>query len=444
MALTSVPFEPGHRVQLIASGYDATIKSTFGAGGQGIVYCVDVAGSLYALKWYHPFYLPHDPRLRSRLAEAIERKSPDHRFLWPIELVESKGQPSFGYLMLVRPQKYKPSSALLGVAGKRLDPSLAVRTMACLNVAESFHQLHAKGFCYQDINLNNLFLDPTTGAVCICDNDNVDVNGMPGAIYGTKKFMAPEVVRHEILPNTATDLFSMAVLFFYLLHSWHPLDGRREFETDMLGPDDELRLYGSQPVFIFDPQDDSNGPVPGVHDSVVRRWKSLTESVRKLFVQSFTTGLAPAGRAMQTAWLPALSRMNDLLLSCPQCGYEQALANTSDPVNAGSSFACVACNAAIPSPLRLVIGRESILLSPSRALYPHHLSSGDGYRFDTAAALVQPHPTNANILGLRNLTKSSWSAGLPDGRKITVEPERSVGLVSGLAIDFGSRRGLVR
>ena len=30
------------------------------------------------------------------------------------------------------------------------------------------------------------------------------------------------------LPSSRTDLFSMAVLFSYVLLGWHPLDGRRE------------------------------------------------------------------------------------------------------------------------------------------------------------------------------------------------------------------------
>ena len=166
--------------------------------------------------------------------------------------------------------------------------------MLCLNIAESFFQLHAKGFCYQDISLDNLFFNPSNGAVCVVDNDNVDVNGMPGAIYGTRKFMAPEVVRREAFPSTATDLFSMAVLFFYLLHSWHPLDGRREAEIMILDDEEVVKLYGTQPLFIFDPQDASNGPISGMHDSVVRRWKSLSETMRKLLTRSFTAGINPS------------------------------------------------------------------------------------------------------------------------------------------------------
>ncbi len=40
--------------------------------------------------------------------------------------------------------------------------------------------------------------------------------------------IAPEVVRGEAVPSTQTDLFSLAVLLFYLFHVHHPPEGSRE------------------------------------------------------------------------------------------------------------------------------------------------------------------------------------------------------------------------
>ena len=61
-------------------------------------------------------------------------------------------------------------------------------------------KLHAKGLCYQDINFGNLFFDPETGEACICDNDNVDIDGSPSQMAGTFGFQAPEIVRGEAYP----------------------------------------------------------------------------------------------------------------------------------------------------------------------------------------------------------------------------------------------------
>ena len=84
-------------------------------------------------------------------------------------------------------------------------------------IADSFLKLHAKGLCYQDINFGNIFLDPVLGDICICDNDNVDINGERGGVFGTKKFMAPEIVRCEKRPDANTDLYSLAVVLFEML-----------------------------------------------------------------------------------------------------------------------------------------------------------------------------------------------------------------------------------
>ena len=68
------------------------------------------------------------------------------------------------------------------MAPRRLAPSLTARANACCLIADSFLKLHAKGLCYQDINFGNIFLDPVLGDICICDNDNVDINGERGEI----------------------------------------------------------------------------------------------------------------------------------------------------------------------------------------------------------------------------------------------------------------------
>ena len=52
------------------------------------------------------------------------------------------------------------------------------------------------------------------------------------------------------------------------------------------------------PLFVFDPDDESNRPVPGVHDNVVVIWPALPLFVRRLFTRSFTVGL----RDVQGGW----------------------------------------------------------------------------------------------------------------------------------------------
>ncbi len=82
---------------------------------------------------------------------------------------------------------------------------------------------------------------------------------------GTWGFMAPEVCRREVEPNAATDRFSLAILLFYIFMLGHPLKGKRELELafDKSDIDGSRRLCGDDPVFVFDPANASNRPIPG-------------------------------------------------------------------------------------------------------------------------------------------------------------------------------------
>jgi DNA-binding helix-hairpin-helix protein with protein kinase domain len=307
------------------NGRPGSVGVLLGAGGQGEVYHVMVEGLPFALKWYHRHYVTLDVGLRTRLERTIRRGAPTPDFLWPLDLVEIPGSGSFGYVMPLRSDGFRGMRDLIAPTPQRLSLSLADRAHVCLQLANAFLELHAGGFCYQDINFGNIFLDPDTARILICDNDNVNIDGADASIYGARKFMAPEVVRRELLPNSRTDLFSMAVLFFYTLLGWHPLDGRREYDAALLDPDTEHKLYGTEPLFLFDPANDANGPVAGFHDPIVARWNSLNTELRALFIRSFGEGLRdPSARVLETEWRAPLQAVIDAAFACAGCGYEHA------------------------------------------------------------------------------------------------------------------------
>ncbi len=438
----------GQTVHMQRSDADGKIEAFIGSGAQGEVYQATWAGQPVALKWYFPQYVQQDPELRKRIEWIIQSGPPNDRFLWPLELAFQSTDPeSFGYLMPLRAARFKGMADLMM---RRIDPSFRALVTAGIELAHSYFQLHASGLCYRDISFGNVFFDPASGEVRICDNDNVDINNKPGAIGGTIRFMAPEIVRSEAAPDTQTDLFSLAVLLFYLLFNHHPLEGKRESAIRCFDLPAMTKLYGKEPLFIFDPQDDSNRPVPGEHDNAIAFWSLYPEFLRKLFTRAFTVGIHDPnqGRVRESEWRSALLRLRDSILYCPHCGAENfydadALRATRQPPH------CWACQTTVPLPPRLRIqhGGEAliVMLNHDTKLFAHHLASNGPYALNaTPLAAVMQHPTNPQIWGLQNLSADKWVVTASDGVVRDVPPGRSVTLAQATRINFGQSEGEIR
>jgi DNA-binding helix-hairpin-helix protein with protein kinase domain len=425
---------PGQTLRTV-KGRGGRIGPLLGAGGQGEVYQVTVEGQPFALKWYHRHYIEIDVGLRTRLERTIRRGAPTNDFLWPLDLVDIHGAGSFGYVMPLRADSFRSIRDIIAPPPQRLNLSLAQRAHVCLQLANAFLELHAGGFCYQDINFGNIFLDPDTARILICDNDNVNIDGADASIYGARKFMAPEVVRRERLPDSRTDFFSMAVLFFYTLLGWHPLDGRREYSAQILDAETENRLYGTEPLFLFDPADMSNGPVSGFHDPIVARWNSLNGALRALFVRSFGAGLHdPSARVLETEWRAPLQALIDTAFACAACGYEHGVDWRGEVLT--GPYACVACGAPDGAPDALRVGRRMFSLSAGRTISADALGGA-------CRASVDAHPTRPELLGLCNRGQTQWQATPPNGQSQTINAGQTVRLLPGLQIQFGSETGVV-
>ncbi len=411
-----------------------TIDTYLGAGTQGEVYRAHANGQEVAIKWYFPHYIQNDQQLWQRLENAVRKGSPDNNFLWPLELVMQKKGVSFGYVMPLRPSNFK---SIVDLMLRRAEPSFYALISACLQLSESFLQLHAKGFCYRDINFNNVFFDPNTGDILICDNDNVDVNGATGAINGTPRFMAPELVRGDSPPNTESDLFSLAILLFYMLMLHHPLEGKKEASIRCFDQSAMNKLYGTEPLFIFDPQDKSNAPVFGLHDNALVYWTLYPQFLRDVFTRAFTLGINDQhGRIRENEWRVILINLRDSIFYC-RCGGQ----NFYDVNNVNH---CWACNKPLVYPPRLHINNAVVMLNHDTMLYPHHTDQTQKFNFSKPQAAVNRHPQDPNRWGLQNIGSSAWTITLPDNSVKTVDPQRSVNLAAGISINFGNTTAEIR
>ncbi len=427
---------PGSEVDLPQTRRHGAVRRFIGEGSQGAVYDVvlEPTGEHHALKWYFP--ARGNERQRATIDELIDRGSPDDRFLWPTEIALITGNPSFGYVM---PLRDRSSVGLADLLTGKVDVPFSTICTLGTELADTFLSLHSQGLCYRDISFGNVFFDPSTGRPLICDNDNVGVDGASAsAVLGTRRFMAPEIVRRESAPSTATDLYSLSVLLFYLLMVGHPLVGRRELEFDVWDDKAESILFGRDPRFVFDPRDSSNAPVPELHGSVATNWDLYPDFIKRLFTQAFTDGLTDPtnGRVRESVWRSALARLRDLVLRCPACSKESFWRENVTRVT------CWSCDRKLNDPVRLEIDGRPLVLNRDTLVCHHHLRLD--YDFKTVVGRVIQHPTSPDRWGLRNESPEPWNVVLPSNERTTADPGRSVGLLPGTRIQIGPVSATIR
>jgi serine/threonine protein kinase len=434
--------KPGQVIQCQPSGMPCTIETLLGAGGQGEVYKAELGGEAVAVKWFFPHMAT--PEQLASMQLLVRKGPPSEHFLYPMEITTAAGVQGFGYIMPLRPKRFKN---IVDLMTRRIEPTFRALATAGLNLSHNYLLLHSQGLCYRDISFGNAFFDPDNGDILIADNDNVSVDGAGVlGVLGTPRFMAPEIVRGEAFPSTQTDLFSLSVLIFYMLMVAHPLEGKKEAAIKALDLPAMTKLYGKEPIFIFDPNDDSNAPVPGIHDNALAFWRIYPQFLRDIFIRAFTIGIRDPknGRVRESEWRGTMVELRDVIFYCPHCSLENFYDSQALKASGGNPGLCWACAAQLRLPPRIRIGKSVVMLNHDTKLFPHHTDDQKLYDFSAPVAAVAVHPTNPNIWGLKNLSGDKWFITAADGSVKDVEPQRSVTLAVGTKINFGKSEGEIR
>ena len=402
------------KVSLVGGG-TATIIKELGRGGQGIVYLVEVCGEKKALKWY--LNAPNDKFYRN-LEHNIASGAPSDAFLWPEYLTENQNG-SFGYIMKLRPQNYYEFGNFL--LAKVAFKSFTAMLSAAMKICNGFMMLHRFGYSYQDLNDGNFFIDPQTGDVLICDNDNVMPQGEKSGIMGKARYMAPEIVAGGV-PDKYSDRFSLSVILFMLFYANHPFEGAKVVACPCMTESFEKRFYGSEALFIYDPNDKTNLPVRGIHQNVIRRWPVFPKLLRDTFTEEFSQNKlkTPNSRMIEQNWEKVISQVRDCLVVCPHCG-EESFTDTSQ-----TSSKCMNCGADIDLSRRLVFSNRSLPLTNKTAIYVDNDNKLDG--------MVTIDSTGFPLI--KNVSTETWTVETQSGKVKTVNPQDIIPIKGGLKISF--------
>ena len=406
--------KPKQKVNLTIGG-SATVIKELGRGGQGIVYLVELGGKQMALKWYHN---PPDDKFYKNLERNVSQGAPSDAFIWP-EYVTMKENGSYGYLMKLRPNNYFEfgNYLLAKVSFKSFTAMLA----AAMKICDGFMVLHRFGYSYQDLNDGNFFIDPQTGDVLICDNDNVMPQGEKSGIMGKARYMAPEIVDGGI-PDKYSDRFSLSVILFMLFYANHPFEGAKVVACPCMTEAYEKKFYGSEAIFIYDKDNNANRPVRGIHQNAIRRWPVFPAVLRDAFIEEFSVDKLknPTKRMLEQNWKKIIEQARDELIVCPSCNEETFVEGSS------AVGKCVNCGKPIDLSQRLIIGTRSLPLTPKTEIFIDNDNQPDA---------VVSKDTNG-ILLIQNTSPDKWTVETPSGKIKVVESQSIMPVKTGLKITF--------
>ncbi len=422
-------FQKGQRIRTVSGG-ELEVVQKLGEGGQGVVYKVNYNGKQLALKWYFGNKLSNADKFYRNIQNNIKQGAPTSSFLWPLEITEYF-EGSFGYLMELRPSEYKDFSLFLLAKVHFANIEAIINTALC--ITNGFRELHNKGYSYQDLNDGNFFVNPKTGDVLICDNDNVAPYGENLGIAGKCRYMAPEVVMGKKRPDSHTDRFSLAVVLYMLLFLNHPLEGKRTM-CPCLTEELERKFYGSDPVFVWDPSNDTNRPVRGVHTNEIKLWPLYPEFVRKTFEKAFShevmVGNDTTHRVIEKEWQEVFTTLRDLTVKC-SCGSETFI------VPSQQTCKCINCGKNFERPPILKVKKYHAALAAGKKLYACHVQY-DSDDFREARGEVISSRNNPALLGLRNDSNNTWEAILPNGTSKGYLNGQVIKIGKGIKINFGN------
>lgn len=373
------------------NGKTIKIIDLLGEGGQGEVYLVNDGNKDYAFKYY--FDIPSED-FKYNLRNNIRKGAPSDVFLWPKEYIEFDDE-TCGYIMDLRPKNYLSFVSYLNGINKFKNQKTLINW--CIELCLAFKKLHEMGYSYQDLNDGSFFLDPDTGKILICDNDNVTANQKNLGVLGKMRYMAPEIVVGKNMPDTHSDRFSLGIILFLTLCLGNPFEGELLKKYDFVDENSEREMFGTNPVFIMHKTDKSNRPIRGYHTAVIKRWPYLPIYIKEAFHRTFVDGIKDRenGRTTEIEWIKVLTKYRDELLMCG-CGKEYIYGFEETNLNTN----CPHCNKPTKAFCYIQIGKRRVALEPNKMIYKFHLDKYSS-EYNEPLGKVITNKNNPSLWGIK-------------------------------------------
>lgn len=309
-------YEMLHEGDLLISHYNNIYKigRMLGVGGQGESYEVECNQRQYCLKMFYPGVITAE-RVE-HILKMIAENAPGDEFIWPLDIVKMGN--SYGCVQKMISKEYRP---WIDILRGKVDISLNILCKIGERLALALEKLHLRQYVL--LLEYDYYFNPVNGEVLITCWEKIEKESDVVHIIGTPGLTAPEIIRNEANATIKSDLYVLAVYYFYVLTLSHPLEGKKEALYKCMPAEKQKELYGDNPVFIFDKGNLSNRPVPGYHDNAIIYWKLYPEYLKKMFYRVFSNGCRDIGkRPSEKEWVDVFRRLQTDLRKCPRCGAE--------------------------------------------------------------------------------------------------------------------------
>lgn len=199
-------------------------------------------------------------------------------------------------------------------------------------LARKCHELHLKGLMIaNEWNEENILISTTDYSVSITDVYAMNLSEI--SLQGTDGYLAPECyINHKY--DLYSDYYGLAVFFYRMFIGGFPLDGKASEEyctkNDLSIILAAPIIYGSNALFAFDPNNQSNSIrnhvnvlMTRLYEIQTQRWDATDERIKKCFIQTFSDGLQADSKQKRTTdreWMQVFKVVAKTgLKQCPVC-----------------------------------------------------------------------------------------------------------------------------
>lgn len=388
------------------------LKECIGEGGQGAVYKTQHPNLLVKLSYaskdnFNPNIVYRRYRnLRSRIDLPSNLAKP----LNEIKPIVKGGKVFYGYVMELM-EDMVPLSSLHCKKGEEfalyIERLGGIRRIYTLlrKLAEILNQIHAVGYCYGDLNPNNIFISSDTefSEVQLIDCDNMTIAADFKDSISFRGFSAPEVVREHKSNTPLSDTWSFAVVAFFALRQELPFHGRLVTDAATMDISTIEKKEENADLPFIDDQDEDNVGESSVFCDVME-----TKDLQDLFKRTFSGEKNFLTRPALFEWIEALQKGEKTFMKCNNCGKHY--------IKIGKKHECPFCDNESHAPYILML---NTIITGNKVLdtgfsHPAYLLEDTSILMDVPVALTKSVRIKASF----NATKQQLSIQLTDLKEL--------------------------